>query len=865
MKTFQLDREFDISASKLFDVAIQPGNFFCEYQAILGNSDVRVSEWTPSNEAGKEDTLTRVAEYTVSLKLPAAVKSALGNVGAMRIIETMRCTAAAADGSRKITTLLQLTSPETAMINFKQESTWSLDAAAGGSVVGIAAELEVLAGAPWGLKGSLEGLMVSENKQAMHKWFQLAAERASERTSPIPRPPPVRVPKTVLPSAAAGTAAVATPSPLVGRTRGAALLEAAQATPQKKRVTGEAVPRPLEGGGAAAEARRGRPAAPHPFSQGCNAMHCATALHGLAVFVLGPLLMKENAVDFLPFVKLVLLSFAGFTLAAFLLVEFSRRVDASTLGALPPHDSTAEVGHAELTPQQHQALARRRTSFTATTASELLASTPRSEGRGLLSPRRAEAFEDDAAISEPEEPQPPIATELLGLISSEVQLLGLQLKGHAAESGLIRLQAIVSDLIANNTAANNPRTPTPQSAESRGLEGAADAPGSDAAADQAPTAPSGEVDSRGRASSGGEQRTGPRKADEEGGCSLQPAPERPSSTAESPSARTSSPALEETSSGKVGSQERDGYSDSTELNVTKSEDMKSMSPGPGQSPAIHRGQSAEVAETYANSAAVAELKRSELERRHSGASTFATPEACRNVNAESAPTSAILPSQMRLRKRSLDIGAVFGSSYGPECSSLSEGDLGVAVPSALHLSAAEAMDSHVFVRVKLTVGAAESRPDACDEFWGPTGFSEEPSVSVKLVVSEVTPQKVNAATAFFEGSWSAAGHFGLPDTEKVVQSFSAMNSKLVHGYLSITQRFICFDTVLFAGGPNKVVMPIETIRRLKRTKFAQIFNNAIELEMPTQTVYFSGLLRRQDCVDCIRTQSQLLGHELVVK
>eukprot|EP00854_Cymbomonas_tetramitiformis_P019924 gene19924-23839_t len=562
MKTFQLDREFDISASKLFDVAIQPGNFFCEYQAILGNSDVRVSEWTPSNEAGKEDTLTRVAEYTVSLKLPAAVKSALGNVGAMRIIETMRCTAAAADGSRKITTLLQLTSPETAMINFKQESTWSLDAAAGGSVVGIAAELEVLAGAPWGLKGSLEGLMVSENKQASYgskrggvmvgvaqsglirlqaivsdlianntaannprtptpqsaesrglegaadaPGSDAAADQAptapsGEETSsgkvgsqerdgysdstelnvtksedmksmsPGPGQSPAihrgqsaEVAETYANSAAvaelkrselerrhSGASTFATPEacrnvnaesaptsailPSQMRLRKRSLdigavfgssygPECSSATPQKKRVTGEAVPRPLEGGGAAAEARRGRPAAPHPFSQGCNAMHCATALHGLAVFVLGPLLMKENAVDFLPFVKLVLLSFAGFTLAAFLLVEFSRRVDASTL---------AEVGHAELTPQQHQALARRRTSFTATTASELLASTPRSEGRGLLSPRRAEAFEDDAAISEPEEPQPPIATELLGLISSEVQLLGLQLKGHAAES-----------------------------------------------------------------------------------------------------------------------------------------------------------------------------------------------------------------------------------------------------------------------------------------------------------------------------------------------------------------------------------------------------------------------------------------------
>ena len=48
-------------------------------------------------------------------------------------------------------------------------------------------------------------------------------------------------------------------------------------------------------------------------------------------------------------------------------------------------------------------------------------------------------------------------------------------------------------------------------------------------------------------------------------------------------------------------------------------------------------------------------------------------------------------------------------------------------------------------------------------------------------------------------AWDAASHYGLPPSEQPIQSFSAVNNKLVHGYVTITPAFVCFDTVLFAG------------------------------------------------------------------
>jgi hypothetical protein len=63
----------------------------------------------------------------------------------------------------------------------------------------------------------------------------------------------------------------------------------------------------------------------------------------------------------------------------------------------------------------------------------------------------------------------------------------------------------------------------------------------------------------------------------------------------------------------------------------------------------------------------------------------------------------------------------------------------------------------------------------------------------------------DAATHNTQGpAWDAASHYGLPSSEQPVQSFSAVNNKLVHGYVTITPAFVCFDTVLFAGALSDV-------------------------------------------------------------
>jgi len=68
-----------------------------------------------------------------------------------------------------------------------------------------------------------------------------------------------------------------------------------------------------------------------------------------------------------------------------------------------------------------------------------------------------------------------------------------------------------------------------------------------------------------------------------------------------------------------------------------------------------------------------------------------------------------------------------------------------------------------------------------------------------------------------------------------------------------------------AGGPNKVVLPLESIKAVKRVKFAQLFNNAMEVHLASgDELYFSGFLHRNDCVACIEQQAAKRGHPLVV-
>jgi hypothetical protein len=53
------------------------------------------------------------------------------------------------------------------IINFRQNATWvvSTGGTGGGATLSVNASVEVLNGAPWGMKGSLESIMVSQCKQ----------------------------------------------------------------------------------------------------------------------------------------------------------------------------------------------------------------------------------------------------------------------------------------------------------------------------------------------------------------------------------------------------------------------------------------------------------------------------------------------------------------------------------------------------------------------------------------------------------------------------------------------------------------------------------------------------------------------------
>ena len=64
----------------------------------------------------------------------------------------------------------------------------------------------------------------------------------------------------------------------------------------------------------------------------------------------------------------------------------------------------------------------------------------------------------------------------------------------------------------------------------------------------------------------------------------------------------------------------------------------------------------------------------------------------------------------------------------------------------------------------------------------------------------------------------------------------------------------------------QVVLPLQSIRTIKRVKFAQLFNNAMEVHLASgeEIIYFSGFLHRNDCVACIQQQALKLNHPLVV-
>lgn len=85
---------------------------------------------------------------------------------------------------------------------------------------------------------------------------------------------------------------------------------------------------------------------------------------------------------------------------------------------------------------------------------------------------------------------------------------------------------------------------------------------------------------------------------------------------------------------------------------------------------------------------------------------------------------------------------------------------------------------------------------------------------------------------------------GLPADEIVLGKFNCVNSKMMHGFLLVCSRHVCFDTVLF-GSRAAVILPIKRIAAVAKTRFAKFFDNAIEFTMvDSGTHYFGGFSNR---------------------
>eukprot|EP00164_Ancoracysta_twista_P004708 GFYU01006365.1.p1 GENE.GFYU01006365.1~~GFYU01006365.1.p1 ORF type:complete len:944 (-),score=268.53 GFYU01006365.1:64-2895(-) len=102
--------------------------------------------------------------------------------------------------------------------------------------------------------------------------------------------------------------------------------------------------------------------------------------------------------------------------------------------------------------------------------------------------------------------------------------------------------------------------------------------------------------------------------------------------------------------------------------------------------------------------------------------------------------------------------------------------------------------------------------------------------------------------------------FDLPTTEFVIERYSCVSSKMVHGYLHITPSYLCFDTLLFGGSSHKCIIPITKIAAVKKTKFAGMFDNALEIQTAESEVHtFSSIVGRNNCYLDILAQAEKFG------
>eukprot|EP00698_Gefionella_okellyi_P008284 TRINITY_DN2049_c0_g1_i1.p1 TRINITY_DN2049_c0_g1~~TRINITY_DN2049_c0_g1_i1.p1 ORF type:complete len:930 (-),score=176.72 TRINITY_DN2049_c0_g1_i1:2337-5126(-) len=90
--------------------------------------------------------------------------------------------------------------------------------------------------------------------------------------------------------------------------------------------------------------------------------------------------------------------------------------------------------------------------------------------------------------------------------------------------------------------------------------------------------------------------------------------------------------------------------------------------------------------------------------------------------------------------------------------------------------------------------------------------------------------------------------FGLPANEVVLNQFPCVNRSLLHGNLFVTPSYICFDTSMFPGRANKVVLRVRDIAAVKRAQFAKFMpgaDHSIQITTKDGKVYpFSGLSER---------------------
>lgn len=134
--------------------------------------------------------------------------------------------------------------------------------------------------------------------------------------------------------------------------------------------------------------------------------------------------------------------------------------------------------------------------------------------------------------------------------------------------------------------------------------------------------------------------------------------------------------------------------------------------------------------------------------------------------------------------------------------------------------------------------------------------------SEKVKMGETwTNTQLRSAEAAQGDAWFRK-HFDLSgDTEVVVDSFSCMNSKLMAGTLYVSRDHVCFDSHLFSGGANLLVLPVREIKDIKRAATALVFDTALVITMENNggEFKFTGLMKRNEAVNCIADQAAKFG------